>query len=194
MSTGPLSTRDIVGALADPARLQVVAAIVLGAQTLADVVGATGLSQSAVATASRRLVRIGVVVEGESGWHVDAARLQEAVRAETPPRVPEDFGVTDRRRLAVLRAFFKDGRLQSMPAAAGKRAVVLDHLATLFEPGHRYAEREVDAILRSVHPDYAMLRRYLVEAQLLSRDHGVYWRSGGWVDVSDTQKPATQRA
>jgi hypothetical protein len=29
---------------------------------------------------------------------------------------------------------------------------------------------------------------------LLARDHGVYWRSGGWVDVSDTQKPATEPA
>ena len=194
VSTDPLSTRDIVGALAEPDRLRVVAAVALGARTMADVVAATGLSQSAVATASRRLVRSGVVFDGESGWRVDEARLREAVRAETPPRVPDDFGITDRRRLAVLRAFFRNGQLQSMPAAAGKRAVVLDHLATLFEPGHRYAEREVDAVLRSVHPDYAMLRRHLVEAQLLARDHGVYWRSGGWVDVSDTQKPATEPA
>jgi len=193
VSTDSPSTRDIVGALADPDRLRVVAAVVLGAHAMAEVVAATGLSQSAVATASRRLVRSGVVVDGESGWVVDEAGLREAVRAETPPRVPEDFGITDRRRLAVLRAFFHDGRLRSLPAAAGKRAVVLDHLATLFEPGHRYAEREVDAILRSVHPDYAMLRRYLVEAQLLSRDHGVYWRTGGWVDVTDTQKPAVEQ-
>jgi hypothetical protein len=194
VSTDPLSTRDIVGALADPARLRVAAAVALGARTMADVVTATGLSQSAVATAGRRLVRSGVVVEGESGWEVDEAKLREAVRAETPPKVPEDFGITDPRRLAVLRAFFRNGQLQSLPAAAGKRAVVLDHLATLFEPGHRYAEREVDAILRSVHPDYAMLRRYLVEADLLTRDHGVYWRTGGWVDVTDTQKPAKEPA
>jgi hypothetical protein len=194
VSTDPPSTRDIVGALADPDRLRVVAAVALGAGTMSDVVAATGLTQSAVATAARRLVRSGVVVEQESGWHVDEARLQEAVRAETPPRVPEDFGITDRHRLAVLRAFFRNGQLQSLPAAAGKRAVVLDHIATLFEPGHRYAEREVDAILRSVHPDYAMLRRYLVEALLLTRDHGVYWRTGGWVDVTDTQKPPTEPA
>ena len=192
VSTDPPTTRDIVGALADPARLRVVAAVVLGARTLAEVVAATGLNQNAVVTASRRLVRSGVLLDQEAGWVVDEAGLRVAVRAETPPRVPEDFGITDPHRLAVLRAFFRDGRLQSLPAAAGKRAVVLDHLATLFEPGHRYAEREVDAILRSVHPDYAMLRRYLVEAQQLSRDHGVYWRTGGWVDVIDAQKPATE--
>jgi hypothetical protein len=183
------SSRDIVGALASSTRLRVVAAVTLGAETSADIVAVTGLSATEVATALRRLKRVGVLTD-DDGWRVDEALLQSAVRAETPRREPEDFGITDPRQLGVLRAFFQDGKLRSMPAAAGKRAVVLEHLATMFEPGHRYAEREVDATLRAVHPDYAMLRRYLVEAQLLARDHGVYWRSGGWVDVSDAGKPS----
>lgn len=188
MTAPPPSTRDIVGALAGPARLRVLAAVVLGARSVTDVVAATGQGQSEAATALRRLSRAGLLVESDGGWAVAEQALQDAVRAETPVRKPEDFGITDRRQLAVLRAFIRDGRLSAMPAQASKRAVVLEHLATLFEPGHRYAEREVDSILRAVHPDYAMLRRYLVEAQLLARDHGVYWRSGGWVDVEEEGK------
>lgn len=187
------NTRDIVGALAGPARLRVLAAVLLGAAGQPEVVAATGLAQTEVATAVRRLTRAGLLLQDDPGWRVDEALLQDAVRAETPHPAPEDFGITDRRKLAVLRAFFHDGRLQSMPAAANKRSVVLEHLATMFEPGHRYAEREVDATLRAIHPDYAMLRRYLVEAQLLARDHGVYWRSGGWVDVGDPGKPGTEQ-
>jgi hypothetical protein len=57
--------------------------------------------------------------------------------------------------------------------------VVLEHIAALFEPGVRYPEREVDAILRAWHPDHAALRRYLVDEQLLARDAGEYWRIGG---------------
>ncbi len=33
------------------------------------------------------------------------------------------------------------------------------------------------------HPDVAALRRYLVDEGLLTREAGVYWRSGGTVEV-----------
>ncbi len=49
--------------------------------------------------------------------------------------------------------------------------------------GVRYPEREVVEILKRFHPDHASLRRYLVDEDLLSRDHGEYWRSGGPVDL-----------
>ena len=59
--------------------------------------------------------------------------------------------------------------------------VVLDHVARVFEVGVRYPEREVVVLLRAFHPDHAALRRYLVDEQFLSREAGVYWRSGGTV-------------
>ena len=76
-------------------------------------------------------------------------------------------------------AFLPDGRLVSIPAAQGKRRVVLEHISAAFEPGVKYPERQVDAILRSWHPDHAALRRYLVDEGLLARDAGFYWRIGG---------------
>jgi hypothetical protein len=84
---------------------------------------------------------------------------------------------------AVLSAFVRAGRLISIPAQQTKRRVVLEHLVRVFEPGVRYPEREVNALLAVWHPDVAALRRYLVDGGLLSREAGVYWRSGGWVDV-----------
>jgi hypothetical protein len=33
------------------------------------------------------------------------------------------------------------------------------------------------------HPDVAALRRYLVDEGLVTREVGMYWRSGGPVDV-----------
>jgi hypothetical protein len=93
--------------------------------------------------------------------------------------VPPD--VVDPKTAAVFRAFFVDGRLATMPARRSKRLVVLDHIARVFEPGVTYDENEVNAYLRAFHPDYAMLRRYLVDEGFLSRDHGRYWRTGGGV-------------
>jgi hypothetical protein len=95
---------------------------------------------------------------------------------------------------AVLRRFVHNGRLLAMPAARAKRLVVLDHLAGLFEPGRRYPEPEVNELLGRYHPDYALLRRYLVDDGFLdradepapsgSRSVKVYWRTGGTVDTS----------
>src|SRR5262249_19084692 len=68
-------------------------------------------------------------------------------------------------------------------AARGKRRVILDHIAACFEPGIKYPERAVDAILRAWHDDYVSLRRYLIDEELMDRDQGVYWRTGGPVDI-----------
>jgi len=87
----------------------------------------------------------------------------------------------DERILANFMA--SDGRLHTIPTKHAKLLVVLDHLAQAFEPGRTYPEAEVNQILQRVHPDYAALRRYLVENQFLTREANVYWRSGGTFDV-----------
>jgi len=76
-----------------------------------------------------------------------------------------------------------DGRLHTIPTKHAKLLVVLDFLAQSFEPGVRYPEAQVNEILTEFHPDYAALRRYLVENGFLDRSDNVYWRSGGSVDV-----------
>ncbi len=84
----------------------------------------------------------------------------------------------------VLRNFLTDdGRLHTIPSKHSKLLVVLDHIAQSFEPGQSYPEQEVNAIIERFHPDYAALRRYLVEDQFLTREDNVYWRSGGTFDV-----------
>ncbi|MCP2326780.1 hypothetical protein HDA40_005287 [Hamadaea flava] len=90
----------------------------------------------------------------------------------------------EKRREAVLRTFFgPDGRLVSMPARMGKRRFVLEQIAYAFEPGVRYTEVEVNAILRAFWDDYVSVRRYLIDAGLLGREQGLYWRTGGHVDI-----------
>jgi len=169
----------LVGLLAEPDRMKVFAAVVLGAMTPAEVARATELKPRDVAAALHRL-REGGLVETVEGWLLPRLNaFKEARREHGRAREPEEPLDPDRARAAVLRAFVVDGRLVSIPAAKGKRRVVLEHLATAFEPGVRYPEREVDAILRAWHPDHASLRRYLVDEQLLARDGGEYWRIGG---------------
>ncbi|MFJ5228337.1 DUF2087 domain-containing protein [Kitasatospora sp. NPDC088391] len=95
---------------------------------------------------------------------------------------------------ATLAAFFTDGRLTSIPRKPARRTALLEHLAqSLFDPDRSYSEREVNEALLTVHPDTSMLRRYLVEALLLSRtrDGASYRRAAAAVgDGADAQPPA----
>ena len=83
----------------------------------------------------------------------------------------------------LLATFVKDGRIVTMPTKRAKRLVVLDHVAQSFEPGRRYPETEVNEVLRTFHEDVAALRRYLVEEEFMTREAGVYWRTGGTFTV-----------
>ncbi|HEY1643737.1 MAG TPA: DUF2087 domain-containing protein [Streptosporangiaceae bacterium] len=77
-----------------------------------------------------------------------------------------------------LRAFVRDGELAVMPGKMSRRRLLLQAIAGGFEPGIRYSEQEVSQFLAAMYPDYAALRRYLVDEGLLARADGRYWRSG----------------
>ena len=178
-----MDAATIVGLLADPVRLKVVAALALGATTIEEVADASGLSLKEVALAARRLARAGLVHRDGHVLALHQERFGAAARAAAEAAPPPEPLSDDPAADAVLSAFLRDGRLVSIPAQHAKRLVVLDHLVRVFEPGVRYPEREVNALLAVWHPDVAALRRYLVDEGLLSRDAGVYWRSGGYVEV-----------
>jgi hypothetical protein len=172
----------IVGLLADPTRLKVVAALALGAGTLEDAAAAADLPLKDVALAARRLGRNGLVRRDGHRLELVADRFQAAARAAAESAPPPERLSDDPAEDAVLSAFVRDGRLTAIPAQRTKRLVVLHHLLRVFEPGVRYPEREVNALLAVWHPDVAALRRYLVDEGLLTREAGVYWRSGGYVE------------
>jgi hypothetical protein len=88
-----------------------------------------------------------------------------------------------------LRVFLGNGVIPVMPARQSRRRLLLDMIAQAFEPGVRYAERDVNVFLGAIHPDHAALRRYLVDEGFLSRAGGQYWRSGGTVPLSAVQEP-----
>jgi hypothetical protein len=178
-----LSSATIVGLLAAPARLRVVAALVLGAQTPAEVARLAALDEDQVSVAVNRLIRAGLVKVQTGRFLLDTQAIATAARVDAPQRPEQSFGTADPATIRVLRAFIVDGALSSIPVPGRKRRVVLEYLAAGFEPGVRYTEAQVNAVLRAWHDDVAALRRYLVEEGLLSREHGQYWRSGGWVDV-----------
>jgi hypothetical protein len=175
--------RKLIRVLADESRLRVHAAVLLGARSTADVVQTTGLSAREALKALTRLESVRLVTRGPQGWVAHPEVLAAAAKESAPVPDAVDYQVADPSEAAVLRTFLPEGVLVQIPAAQGKRRIVLDHVARIFEVGVRYPEREVNAMLRAFHPDYAALRRYLVDEGFLSRDGRAYWRTGGHVVV-----------
>jgi hypothetical protein len=89
-----------------------------------------------------------------------------------------------------LRVFVGEDGVATMPARKPRRRLLLDVIAQAFEPGVHYPEQQVSRFLGVIYPDYAALRRYLVDEQFLSRSAREYWRSGGTVSPS-TVSPST---
>lgn len=78
----------------------------------------------------------------------------------------------------LIRPFWRQGRIVRWPAREGRRRMVLAEVAQVFPLARRLSEREVDATLRPIWPDYCQLRRALVDYELLARKDGRYWRVG----------------
>jgi hypothetical protein len=88
----------------------------------------------------------------------------------------------------VIRAFVRDGRLVSIPAKPSKRELLLPWLLDECFPEDRdYEEKDVNQRLALMYPDVSALRRYLVDAKLMTREQGIYRRSAP--RSNDTRKP-----
>jgi Uncharacterized protein conserved in bacteria len=58
-----------------------------------------------------------------------------------------------------------------------KKIVILSKIATQFEKQKKYTEKQVNEILKEIYPDYATIRRYLIEYGYMERtkDCREYW-------------------
>ncbi|MFB9907439.1 DUF2087 domain-containing protein [Allokutzneria oryzae] len=184
-----MTPETVVGLLAGPERLRVIAALALGSTSLTELTEATGLDAKAVGKAVRKLESGGLLEERRGGYRLRTEVLTELARAAAPEERAGDHGyaVSDPKTESLLRTFVKDGHLVGMPAQRGRRKVLLEHMVQAFEPGVRYPEKEVNVILRAWceggSADHVSVRRYLIDEGLLTRGDGEYWRSGGWLDV-----------
>jgi len=170
-----IEPRKLIGLLSDEDRLRIVAAIVLGADTLEKVRVATNLDDLTLRKALTRLEGSGLVEhQVESGYRVCIEVFRDAARRshEETPGLPG------------LERMIRDGRL---PKSRNDRLPVLKQMADLFEPDRRYPEVEVNSRLKILNPDYALLRRYLIDEGFLKRENEttpegrtvmVYWRIG----------------
>ena len=174
-----LDPTDYLRLALDPIRLAVLGSSVTGPVVVEDLAEELGVHHKTVLQAVGRLREAGLLNEELT---LDRERLA-AIGSRMPDVEAAASEVMDGPWSAderdVLARFFRGSRLTDIPTTRAKRRVVLERLAQEFEPGLRYDEREVDRRLQLFHPDYAALRRHLVDEGLMDRAQGSYWRTGG---------------
>ena len=175
MTATAASPARVLGRLADEDRLRVLGAVALGATTVRDIAERALLSEPETARALGQLVSAGIVAQASGGLQVDLRAFAEAAREASPPRTRPVLADATPQQAAVLRNFVDaEGRLRDLPARAAKREVVLEYVAERFDASREYTEREVNDVLLELYDDHVTLRRYLVDAGLLTRRAGVY--------------------
>lgn len=177
---------EILRALADPERLAIAGRLARSESSPSELATALDIPAARVRKHLNRLTATGVVRSNDDRrtYHLDAETLRWAAEQVGPPRdAGIALGAANEDEEVVLRTFFRDGRLTEIPAKESKRRIVLGRIAIEFEPGVRYDERTVNALIARFHHDHAAIRRYLVDGGFLARERGEYWRVGGRVEL-----------
>ena len=177
---------EILRALADPERLAITGMLAREPGAADELAAALELPVKRLRSHLSRLTAAGVLTldDDRRTYRLDPETLRHAAELVGPPREAGlALGAATEDEEHVLRTFFRRGRLTEIPTKQSKRRIVLERIALEFEPGRHYDEKEVNAIVGVFFNDHASLRRYLVDEGFLDRDHGVYWRAGGRIEV-----------
>ncbi len=176
------AVRQLAQALSDPVRIRITALLIEKELTIEQIASELGSRPVDIARNLKMLHTTGIVTETSdenlAHYRVDLEALNRISRAAfaTPrPSSPETDG--DEWEQKVLRDFVKDDRLTSIPASHKKKLVILRWLMTKIPPDSRFTEREISQFLKQFHPDFATLRRELVDNTFMTREQGVYRRA-----------------
>ena len=185
---------QLLKAVADENRLQMVRLMSERAYTVSEMASMFDLTEPTVSHHVSRLHEAGLLrlrMEGNQRFYsINEKRLatfkafvngieklptkSEKTKPDTAWIEALDWNEADKK---VLRDYTENGHLTQIPVKTAKVLVVLRWLATKFQPGTHYTEKQVNTILKEAHEDFATLRRSLVDYGYMRRERGGgdYW-------------------
>jgi hypothetical protein len=182
--SGSLSVAEFLRLAVDPDRLAVLGLAATGPLDIEEAAHRLSMTVGQVRRAVSRLVEAGLLDENLSLDRSVLRALAAALPRDEPVAAEVLEGPWTQSERQILGKYFVGSRLTEIPVSRSARTVVLERLASEFEVGLRYSEKQVNSTIQTFHPDYAALRRYMVDEGFLTRAEGSYWRSGGRVDVT----------
>jgi hypothetical protein len=175
----------IMKALADRSRIAIANSLLEQPQYVEEIARRHALAPSTVSFHLRKLEQAGLVTSRKEQYYavftandeMFATTLREIVSVPPDGKELQDERMEEYRR-KVLESFFRNGRLEKLPAQHKKRLIILDRFVERFELGRCYTEQEVTGLITPLYDDYCTIRRLLVDEGLINRDGAGYWREG----------------
>ena len=167
--------------LADKSRLSIIANLISGPMYVELLSQRLDLAPSTISFHLKKLEKAEIVYSEKEQYyvvyHLNESLLTKNVLeliAQFDPKLTEQKQREDKYTEDVLSAFFKYGKLKSIPVQQKKRKIVLEKIAESFEANKTYTEKEVNIIIADFHDDFCTIRKECVAFEILERDHGIY--------------------
>jgi hypothetical protein len=74
----------------------------------------------------------------------------------------------------ILRRFFDGPRLRNFPAKRKDKDLVLEEILRRLPQQEQYGEMELNRHMKEIFPDFATLRREMVDSGYMTREAGIY--------------------
>ena len=92
----------------------------------------------------------------------------------------ERFTITDMEREKILGNYFKQGLrgpLDVFPSKEKRKYIIAQEIIKQFEVDKVYIEKEINDLLATIYPDFATVRRFLIDYRFMTRsdDGKQYW-------------------
>ena len=88
------------------------------------------------------------------------------------------FNITKGEKLKVIETYMdENGALKNYPSKEKKKVILLGEIIKNFNVDKKYAEKEINRVLKRIYEDYVTIRRALIQYVFLdrSRDCSEYW-------------------
>ncbi|MCJ8015138.1 DUF2087 domain-containing protein [Paenibacillus sp. KQZ6P-2] len=104
----------------------------------------------------------------------------KSAQSKLPGKLGGRLSITEEENGQILSKYFTEGLhgpLKSCPKQEKRRVVILRYMASDFEIGRTYTEKEVNQVLEARYADYVTMRRFLIEYGFFDRlpDGSEYW-------------------
>ena len=169
--------------LSDTSRLRIVQSLTQGEMYTELLAERLGLTPSTVSFHMKKLEDAGLVVSRKDQYYTVYSLNRDVlektlyeVAASEPDQADEQQKREEEYRGKVIRAFFEYGRLRSIPVQRKKKLICYEQIASRFEIGRVYEEKEVNEIILSFHEDYCTIRRDMISEGIFRRDGSRYTR------------------
>ncbi|PKL89611.1 MAG: ArsR family transcriptional regulator [Ignavibacteriae bacterium HGW-Ignavibacteriae-2] len=173
---------EIMKSLADPSRLRVLNVLMEKPHYVGEIASRLNLAISTVSFHLKKLENADLVTKTKEQYYIIYKindrifnfTLKELTNFENIEKYVQDERI-EKLKNKVIKTFIQNNKLTKLPVQRKKKMIIIEEFVKKFENGRKYGEDEVNDIITSLYDDYCVIRRIMVEENIMKRENQIYW-------------------